>query len=458
MWLLLAGLIACATPPVPSVPQTVENLRVPQATVSSTRTLTPPREATVSADETPGAEDADALTRAIVSLRRLRGSSYRALNFCELPQGIRFENRERVYCLHPETISFDGVVTSLGEVMNARFGLRDQDGNALAYDEGRRCEFNLCYAHIWYDKQDSQNAFALLRVYPLEASGKQVAPLLEVKPNGNPQVLTDWQVVLVDRHTAEIVQLLPSPFVPMARSDAVAFNASSGYFEVLDRSGSHPRPTGKRLGLPFALEQVTQLAGDVEEVALYDFNRADIAYFENALAWLRENMPDWYDYFLAQRPLEIYHDGSLPFVSDAICCRTREGKAGIGRIRIRDHLSVWTQDAFPGASHDALARWSLLTLLIHEITHVRDLRLNRFDLQAIPLGMRDCVVHLSADEIEIQFSQHAAQVRISPSELTQQEYVATIEEFYRDVQENALVEKQKLCGEFYKPRFEGLMP
>ena len=169
-------------------------------------------------------------------------------------------------------------------------------------------------------------------------------------------------------------------------------------------------------------------------------------------------MPTWYEYFLAQRPLEIYRDASLPFVSDGICCRTRNGDTNFGRVRFRDHFANWTSDAFPGASHDALSRWSFLTLLIHEATHVRDLRTNRFNLNAMPTGMRDCVMHISTDEIEILFSQHASKIRISSSELTQQEYVATIEEFYGDVGNRLLPEKQKTCGDFYKPRFEGLMP
>ena len=279
------ALLACAAPPVPNVPSTPRATQTPNASAEATRTLTATYTPTPIEEETPIAEP-DALTRAIVSVRRRGITSYRALNFCEVPQTVRFENRERVYCLHPETISFDAVVSSLGEVMNARFGLRDAEGNALVYDEGRRCEFNLCYVHVWYEKGNPRNAYALLRLYPLEASGKQIAPLLQVKPNGDPAVLTDWQIVLVDQRTAEIVQVLASPFVRMARSDTIAFNAASGYFEVLDRSGSNPRPTGKKLGLPFTVEQVTQLAGVVQQVALYNFNRADVVYFENALVWL----------------------------------------------------------------------------------------------------------------------------------------------------------------------------
>lgn len=453
----LLVLSACAAPPLPSVhiAPTATPFAADVTSVPSTLT---PTETLDNASEDAPVEETDALTRAIVNVRIRGFSTQRALRLCELPQTITYQNRVRVYCLHPETISFDQMVTALGEVMNDRFGLRDADGNELAYDSNRRCEFNLCYAHIWYDKQNFQNAYALLRLYPLEASGKQVAPLLEVKPNGDPKILTDWQVVLVEQRTGEIVQMLPSPFVRMARSDTIAFNAGSGYFEVLDRSGRLPRPTGKRLGLPFGLEQVAELAALVQEVALYNFNRADVAYYENALRWLHENMPDWYDYFLAQRPLEIYRDASLPFVSDGICCRTRNGDSTFGRIRFRDGLANWTSDSFPGAAHDALARWSFLTLLIHEATHVRDLRLRRFELTAMPGGMRDCVMHISTDEIEVLFSQHASQIRISADDSTQREYVKTIQEFYDDVENRVLPEKQKTCGDFYKPSFDGLMP
>lgn len=447
--------MACAAPPVPNIAPTPAVSLTREPVIQVTSTLTAAQVPDAAADE---AEDTGALTRAIVSLTRRGTSSYRALNFCEVPQGVRFQNRERVYCLHPETISFDTVTTALGEVMNERFALRDENGTELVYDNGRRCEFNLCYVHVWYARDNPANAYALLRLYPLEANGKQVAPLLRVKPNGNPQVLNDWQVVLADQRTGEIVQVLADPFVPMARRDTVAFNPRSGYFEVLDRSGNTPRPTDKKLGLPFRVEPVTELAAIVNEVALYNFNSLDVAYFENALTWLADKMPGWHEYFLAQRPLEIYRDASLPFVSDGVCCRTRNANANLGRIRFRDHLANWTRDSFPGASHDALARWSLLTLLIHEATHVRDLRTDRFQLGSVPSGMRDCVMHISTDEIEVLFSKQAAGVTISPSALTQSEYTATIENFYQDIENRLLVEKKQACGNLYKPIFPGLMP
>ncbi len=449
--------IACAPPPVPNIALPPQPEPTNQAATAAPRTFTPTNIPQTEIEETPTAEP-NALTRPIVSVTRRGISAYRALNFCEVPQSVRLQNRERVYCLHPEKISFDQVVTALGEVMNARFGLRDAQGNALVYDEARRCEFNLCYAYVWYDKQNPKNAYALLRLYPRQVSEREIAPLLEVRPNGDPQVLTDWQIVLVDQRSAEIVQVLANPFIAMARSDAIAFNPASGYFEVLDRSGANPRPTGKRLGLALGAEQTTQLTDSVQDIALYNFNATDAAFFKTAVNWLAENMPTWYAYLLAQRPFEVHRDASLPFLSDGICCRTRNGEPTFGRIRFRDHLADWTRDAFPGAAHDALTRWSFLTTLIHEATHVRDLRTNRFNLNAVPTGMRDCVMHISTDEIEILFSQDAALEKISPSALTQQEYVATIEEFSAEVKNKLLPEKQKVCGIFYKPTFDGLMP
>lgn len=464
--LLLWFIAGCTAPPVPNVPGASMSEPTAQAVPEITRTLTETVRpaaavtATLAVDnrKTPDAQDADALTRPIVSTRQMSVSAYRAINFCETPQSVTYENHLRVYCLHTETISFNQVVTALGEVMNDRFAMHDANGSFLLYDDRHRCEFNLCYAHVWYDKSNTRNAYALLRLYPLEVSGKQVAPLLQVKPNGDPQVLTDWQVVLVDQRTGEIVQILASPFVQMARNDLVAFNPSSGYFEVLDSSGASPRPTGKRLGLPLGEGQTTRLTAFVDDIALYNFDPADAAYMTDALAWLKENLPDWHDYFLKQRPLEIYRDGSLPFLSDGVCCLTRNADSTVGRIRFRDHFANWTGDAFPGASHDALARWSFLTTLIHEATHVRDLRLNRFDLNAVPSGLRDCVMHISTDEIEIQFSQQAAAIKISPSVLTQDEYAGTIQEFFQDVQNRAKPDKQKTCGQYYKPAFPGLMP
>lgn len=463
-FLLLWFTAGCAAPPVPTVPD--RSIREPtaQAVLEVTRTLTEPVRTTATVPltavnpKTPDAQEADPLTRPIVSTQQMSVSAYRAMNFCEVPQSVTYENHPRVYCLHTETISFDRVVTALGEVMNNRFVMRDATGSSLVYDDGHRCEFNLCYAHVWYDKSNARNAYALLRLYPLVVSGKQVAPLLRVKPNGDPLVLTDWQVVLVDRRSGEIVLLLASPFVQMARDDAVAFNPASGYFEVVDRSGANPQATGKRLGLPLGEEQTTQLTAIVEDTPLYNFDPPDAAYMSDALAWLKENLPAWNDYFLKQRPMEIYRDGSLPFLSDGVCCLTRDGDSTVGRIRFRDHFANWTSDAFPGASHDALARWSFLTTLIHESTHVRDLRLDRFDLNAVPDGLRDCVMHISTDEIEIEFSQQAAAVKISPSPVTQKAYAGTIREFFQDVQNRVMPARQKSCGQYYKPAFPGLMP
>jgi len=169
-------------------------------------------------------------------------------------------------------------------------------------------------------------------------------------------------------------------------------------------------------------------------------------------------MPTWYAYLLAQRPFEIYREPSLPFVSDGICCRTRNGDSSYGRIRFRDHLQNWTRDSFPGGAHNALARWSLLTLLIHEATHVRDLRTDRFQLNTVPPEMRDCVMHISTDEIEVLFSTEAAEIRISPSDMTQRDYAATIKAFFQEIETKLLPEKKSTCGTLYRPTYDGLTP
>jgi len=129
---------------------------------------------------------------------------------------------------------------------------------------------------------------------------------------------------------------------------------------------------------------VNVLAAQVAEPALPDgitlagqMTQGDAAYLLDNLQHLDDQLPQWWQYVMDTRPFTLSFDDTLAEDGRAAiteCCDAQ----GNGLVTFGYHLGQLTNSEDPGSEAVEARRATFLGLLIHELTHVRDLRAERF--------------------------------------------------------------------------------
>ena len=103
----------------------------------------------------------------------------------------------------------------------------------------------------------------------------------------------------------------------------------------------------------------------------------DLAYLQNSLQYLRDLLPDWWQYVAEAMPVTFALDSSLDAngrAAIADCC----DELGYGLITVGQHFEQLAVSYRPSNQTVEAKRVIFLGLIIHEVTHVRDLRAGRF--------------------------------------------------------------------------------
>lgn len=367
--------VSCAPIPSPTLPATTPTI---EATPTPARTPTP-------------------LTKLLINPEPTR-TVRNQIAFCDLPQSVILNSERRFYCLYRLASKF-GDGTTLAEMMSEPSDLLSEDRNPLEFDSfnyynlcsGEK-ENEKCFAFVWYQKNHQETAYALARVWPSEISGTAVAPILEWNNQGDPRVLMNWRVILVDRNQGKTIQTIPNPFVKFNGQDTIVFDPQSGFLEIASVSGDSLSPTDQRVGLHLATPKPP--VGAVENIRFYDFSPEDIERFQNIFDWMKKVTPNWFQFVLDQRPYDIFLDPKLAdrqWYGSASCCWTEGLVTKLGRIQF--------QERPPKNVADNLY---YVSALVHEATHVRDRRAKTFADIKFSITLCRAVEH-SAVESEVAF-------------------------------------------------------
>jgi len=103
----------------------------------------------------------------------------------------------------------------------------------------------------------------------------------------------------------------------------------------------------------------------------------DAAYLAANLEYLRAQLPQWWQYVMDTRPFTLSFDDTLAEDGRAAiteCCDAQ----GNGLVKFGYHLGELTNSDDTGSETVEARQATFLGLLIHELTHVRDLRAERF--------------------------------------------------------------------------------
>ncbi|MBI5302784.1 MAG: hypothetical protein HY868_11650 [Chloroflexi bacterium] len=130
------------------------------------------------------------------------------------------------------------------------------------------------------------------------------------------------------------------------------------------------------LGFPVAaapIETTDLLTGITFDDSISD---ADLVFLQANLRWLRDHLPEWYAYVKDAKPFSVSvgqtdNDGWLAAKSD--CC----DEQGNGTITFDDHFASFTVSNTAREQTRAARQVMLLSLLIHEVTHLRDYHAGR---------------------------------------------------------------------------------
>lgn len=138
------------------------------------------------------------------------------------------------------------------------------------------------------------------------------------------------------------------------------FDSESGYYERVNLVAGSYVPTGQRIGMQ--LTQPLQPVGVAEEIRFFRFAPEDVGRFQGILDWMKKLTPQWYQFVLQQRPLDLYLNPQLKalgWAGSAACCW------GFDHARIEfEHRPP--QDVFGDLYY--------VVSLVHESQHVADYR------------------------------------------------------------------------------------
>ena len=131
----------------------------------------------------------------------------------------------------------------------------------------------------------------------------------------------------------------------------------------------------------------------------------DLAYLQDSLQYLRDQLPDWWQYVAEAMPVTLALDSSLDAngrAAVADCC----DEHGNGLITVGQHFEQLDISYRPSNQTVKAKRVIFLGLIIHEVTHVRDQREGRF---AAKTDRKSCIaVESSGLTQELRFKRDLA--------------------------------------------------
>jgi hypothetical protein len=164
------------------------------------------------------------------------------------------------------------------------------------------------------------------------------------------------------------------------------------------------------------------------------FTDADARYLQTSLEWLREYLPEWYTYVADAKPLLFAQDETQRargIISYAKCCYTR----GTGAITFSAPLGQWNLDEMPAVPGVQAQQVQFLSVLIHEVTHIRDVRAGRFEHAR---DARTCIAaEQSANDSELAFARALTRVQITGDANARANYRLIADKHLEITQDNA---------------------
>jgi len=163
------------------------------------------------------------------------------------------------------------------------------------------------------------------------------------------------------------------------------------------------------------------------------FTDADARYLQTSLSWLREYLPEWYAYVADAKPFIFALDEELEWhgiVSYAECCYDRAA----GGITFGEHLGEWTIGEVADIPGFQAQQIQFLSVLVHEVTHIRDVREGRISQ---PANSRICIAaEQSAKTQELEFARALTRVQISGDANARANYRDIVDKHLDITQEN----------------------
>lgn len=163
------------------------------------------------------------------------------------------------------------------------------------------------------------------------------------------------------------------------------------------------------------------------------FTDADTLYLQTSLQWLRDYLPDWYAYIEEAKPFIFAMDENLltrGIISHAKCCYSH----GAGAITFGEHLGQWKISDAGVVEGIQPQQIQFLSVLIHEVTHIRDLRDGRIERAT---DARTCIAaEQSANAQELEFVRALTTVQIKGDATTRANYRLAVDKHLEITEEN----------------------
>ncbi len=141
----------------------------------------------------------------------------------------------------------------------------------------------------------------------------------------------------------------------------------------------------------------------------------DAAYLQESLQLLHDQLPEWWQYVMDTRPLVFSFDEELAAhqrAAVAECCDAQ----GRGVVKFGYHFGQLTMSDDPDEKALEARRVTFLGLLIHELTHIRDLRTGRFTVKT---DRQTCVASESSGlTMQLQFKRDLATIVLTDDPAT----------------------------------------
>ncbi len=266
-----------------------------------------------------------------------------------------------------------GSGVTIAEIMSDPDNLVDDDGQPLEYSVLAGCRTDsTCPSFVWHRKNDLTKGIALLRQWPSKIKEVSVAPILVWNKTGDSRNIDNWQVLLVDKASGKVVQVGTDAFVRFDEPYDLLFNSATGYYERVRESAGRYVPIGQPIGMQ--LTQPVEPVGVADGIRFFKFSEDDVPRFQNILDWMRQTTPQWYQYILDQRPLDVYLNpqlGALGWLGRGACCWAI------------DHGRIEFQHRPPKQVFGDL---EFVAALVHEATHVADMRAKKPFMEARGVG------------------------------------------------------------------------
>lgn len=139
---------------------------------------------------------------------------------------------------------------------------------------------------------------------------------------------------------------------------------------------------------------------------------ADVSYLQNSLRFLHVYLPEWYSYVSEAKPfvLSIGQTNDEGWVAaNSTCCDVQ----GNGMMTFDDHLGFFMASNDPDDQTAEARRVAFLSVLIHEVTHLRDYRAGRMQAK---MDATACIATEGAAYTkEFEFKQALVSVRFENS-------------------------------------------